>query len=1249
LTALGGTLTGPGATTASGGLEISGEDRKTLNGRQLSNLNGNAVWKDGGEIYAANGAVLENLGTGVLDIRTSAGIFQGPGNPAAFTNDGTVIRSDGSDTLEINVPFTNTAGTLDVRTGTVRLTASVRGGGVFHVAAGAALDFNGDSFELLASAQITGEGTVNFDEPGTVTLPGVYAVTGATNVYNGTVVFGRNATLGGLALRGGEIGITERLTVTDQLIWTEGGITGSGVFVAAGGAALSSDNTKWLIGVTFANAGTATWAGAGTLLFIDGASWDNLATGVLDAQGDSEMFFLSGQPTGFQNAGQFKKSAGQGLTYISTAFRNTGTVQVLSGTLAFGAGGTSTTPINIATGAILDLNDSTYTLQDITGTGTLVVSGATVTLSGGLATSTIQVTDGKLTANGTVSATTLDVVEDDATTATATFNGTVTVGTFTTYSGTVGGRTTVVFEAPVTVQTAFAAGFGSTVDVNALLTTGTLAVSRGALTVRSPLTTDTFTASGATVALNDAVSATISFEVSGGSVTVSNGLTTARLTVSGGFLTLNGSVLAQSVRVGGGLIEVSTVTHLIETSPGATILVGGSLSTSALDVLGATGLVTDPRVRPEDLLAAAGVFEVNGTATVQDFNLQGRLTGTGTLTITGALTWVRGWMDGTGTTNIPAGATLTLASSSVLEPTDKYLVQRILVNAGMVSWVDGNVLGSNGAAFQNLAGATFQENLSGPARRLTIPTVNNAGLIRLRASTFSADVTTNTGTLDVSGTGATFATGTLTNFSEMTLTGGTYLVTGTLRVSGADIRTNAATIVLDGSAARFVDDRDQDALQFLTTNATGGQLTILGRIFWTPASGFSNAGVFILGSASQLNLYGRNWNNTGSFQWQAGASDIYSDGNSIFNNQQSGTFEVQSDRRMYNHGHFLNAGTFRKSAGTGSTTIEAAFDNTGTVEIQTGALILGGGGSSDGSFIVQAEATLDFTHFFFTTDTPHILSATSSVSGAGNVLFGYGITTINSVYTITGSTSIAESFAVANFNTNVTLATLILSDGYLGGSGTVTVSGPLVWTTGIMNGSGQTVANGGLAISGPGVKALADSRTLINMATGSWSGTADIYFYNDTAMFINEANAVFEVQNDQRMSNHGHFLNAGTFRKSTGTGSTTIEVAFDNAGTVEIQTGTLFFSSSFPNFATGTLTSGRYVIRGTLQFNNANIRTNNADIVLDGPPSQIVDQSGNNALANFAVNDAAGSFRRSAGKGLPASRLSRLNGYVVLR
>ena len=84
---------------------------------------------------------------------------------------------------------------------------------------------------------------------------------------------------------------------------------------------------------------------------------------------------------------------------------------------------------------------------------------------------------------------------------------------------------------------------------------------------------------------------------------------------------------------------------------------------------------------------------------------------------------------------------------------------------------------------------------------------------------------------------------------------------------------------------------------------------------------------------------------------------------------------------------------------------------------------------------------------------------------------------------------------------------------------------------------------------------------------------------------------------------------------------------FTNNGTLTVGSGDTFnVNGNLTNFSGTTLTGGTYSIAGALQFNNANIASNAAAIVLTGPGSEIVNQTGSNALLDFSANSAAGSF-----------------------
>lgn len=220
---------------------------------------------------------------------------------------------------------------------------------------------------------------------------------------------------------------------------------------------------------------------------------------------------------------------------------------------------------------------------------------------------------------------------------------------------------------------------------------------------------------------------------------------------------------------------------------------------------------------PGTALVNGGTARFNGTTTVETLLLSfGTLSGTGLVSVTGALDWSGGTMDGAGTTKIEVGAVLSLSGGA-----KAFVGGRILDNAGDAAWTGGNIEAGAGAKIINQSGATFLvagavvynhsqggavpefDNLGlldvSPVGSVTFQAVfNNSGSVNLTASTLAL---TRGGT----GTGSvTVAAGTTLQFGGGThimgsLTGdGTVDVqSGIAKVTGA--YTHAVTGVLQGA------------------------------------------------------------------------------------------------------------------------------------------------------------------------------------------------------------------------------------------------------------------------------------------------------------------------------------------------------------------------------------------------------------------------------------------------------------------
>lgn len=424
----------------------------------------------------------------------------------------------------------------------------------------------------------------------------------------------------------------------------------------------------------------------------------------------------------------------------------------------------------------------------------------------------------------------------------------------------------------------------------------------------------------------------------------------------------------------------------------------------------------------------------------------------------------------------------------------------------------------------------------------------------------------------------------------------------------------------------------------------GGDIVISGTFNWSggtlSGSGILNPdGGMLLSGTSSRTINGRTLNINADATWTGG--NITMNDGAVINVAQGALFDAQGDNTVQRASSptgavpvFNNAGTFRKSAGIGTTTFSNVnFNNSNnTVEVHSGTLRLDGGGTSSGSFVVDAGATLEFQG--------HALEAGSSVTGAGTVRFtGSADISVRGVYNITGVTELSGFLNTVNFHPEATVfsvgsrlsvispttanfssgeaisvETLNITSGTLAGSAPVTVTGGGTWDRFTIAGAGGvTVVNGARVI-------IAQSGTLtgrlVNHGTVAWvraPGVGGTLSLSGEGELVNEADGV--LQGDAQ-------------------GNISIGVTLTNLGTLIVPTGrSMEVTGVFTNFSGGTLDGGTYDVAGTFRFTNAAIATNAASIMLDGPAAAIINTSNVNALANIlAINE--GSLTLTNGRGL---------------
>jgi hypothetical protein len=489
-----------------------------------------------------------------------------------------------------------------------------------------------------------------------------------------------------------------------------------------------------------------------------------------------------------------------------------------------------------------------------------------------------------------------------------------------------------------------------------------------------------------------------------------------------------------------------------------------------------------------------------------------------------------------------------------------------ILNSGTVTVLQGTLRfnggGTLGGTFNAASGATVNFN-SGPFNYTATPTLTGPGTFQMSGGSLMLvnDVIPNLqlagGTLTL---GPNFQGGAITN---LTITGGTL---------------NSSSLTVGGV--------------FNWAGTLPGSLTVLagGTVNW---GGGSILGPVMVASNGVLNLSSNNtkylWGpltNAGTVTW-AGSGNLEVDNSSANNyygliqNLAGAVWDIQSSQTLNNGfpygAYFQNAGTVRKSANSGNTTIGIPLYNSGAITAAVGTVTFTGGGTLGGSIGAASGSTVNFNNGTFSYTTPPILTGPGTVE-----LTGGSLTLVNDIIPnlvlAGGTVSLGPNFQGGTIaNLTLTAGTLtgnnIVSGtfnwaGTLPGSLTVQGGGAVNWTGGIAQGPVLVASNGVLNLSGNNTKSVWSAFT--NAGTVTWSGGGGLEVdysstFNEYGFIVNMAGALWDIQNNQNLYNNypngAYFQNAGTLRKSGGSGTTTISLPFYNSGSVSALVGTIAFNN----------------------------------------------------------------------------------------
>ncbi|MEW6755080.1 MAG: FG-GAP-like repeat-containing protein, partial [Candidatus Latescibacterota bacterium] len=719
-----------------------------------------------------------------------------------------------------------------------------------------------------------------------------------------------------LSITGGTLTGAGDVTVGTALTWSSGTMSGTGVTVVGVGASagIAGSSAKYL-GRTLWNQGTATVTGP----YLRLANGTIVNDGTLDLQGGNGVEHWTGANL-LDNYGVLRKSGG-GTSPVGVPVRNNdATLQVtaMGGTLQLTAadtlaGGT----LDVAAGGVLELATATRRISglltgNIAGTVRLV-SGTLETPPEG-ATLDLDGTGFQWQGGSTVSCVGIlhnaGVFEVNGTGAQYLQSGIL----LNEPSG------SVVLTAPYL-----------------RLQNGGQVLNRGTFDVQADVGLAHWTGTGTRVT-NEGV-----FRKSAGSGQ-------SEVDVPFDNVDATGEMPPGRVEAQVGVLSLASGgTHtgsLFTASTGATVDFGGG--THAFDGVSVEGL---GRGQLSD-----GEIQVISASSVGNLDLTGgTLSGGGVLTYQGTGSWSAGTQSGSGETALASGATLTLTGGSskflqertlhvlpggtlaVAGPYFRFVSGGHLVNEGLLD-VQGNlgIEQYSGAVGLIRNTGTLTKSAGTGTATLGVPVKNQGGTIAVAAGAGTlqlAGADTLHGGSYAAGTGATLELANSTHRVLGTLTGS---IEGHLRLASGVLEADpdsGAFLALTGNGLEWSGESTVRCLGplenqgLLQINGTSGSRYLAG-----PAA-LANAGVGLIDGKGLIELTAPYFRLLGnSAVTNAGVLDIL--GNVGVAQWTAPTL-------------FTNTGTFRKSGGTGTSTVSVPFDNqhTDSVEALTGVLSFTGGGT----------------------------------------------------------------------------------------------------------------------------------------------------------------------------------------------------------------------------------------------------------------------------------------------------------------
>jgi fibronectin-binding autotransporter adhesin len=1010
-----------------------------------------------GTIKAGSANGLAKLGSieGTLYIGNGQTLTDTPGS-GTLTNTGTFDLEENSN-VTVMGNLTNSGGLYtDVRNQSNgdKNTLTVTGAFTNNSGATTNIGYFSDTTDVMNVATLVNNGTLQVSGGATLNL---------TNQPNGVtdVVAGSNLYLYGTFKAGANNALANLGSVEGSLILGNGQTTTA---------------TPGIGPLTISSVGQIDLE-LGSTLTVDGnlTNSGHLYTNVLNRQGGTNNINVTGT---FNNA--LGATADLGFFGDSTAVMTVGTL-TNAGFLSIG----NTDTLVVANAGTIT-NTGTLNVGDTTGGGTLKISGNT-TLTG---------TNGKVVLSNFAS----NIIEGAAGTDVLTVaKGQTIEGSGNIGNNSMGLNNQGIIEAnqptPLIIQISSGStnsNSGTLEAANGSNTTGTLQLDAGTYTQTSTgniLATETGNALSA-VNLESGVS------IIGGKLTTTGTTATINLVGTDALLTLSGVTISGNGKLN--LADGSTTTLLGTIANTGTIDVNGATTATSLKIGSATTSLTGTGKiiftdNANNMITGTGTGDAltNANTIEGAVNINGiGLTNTGTIeTLVHQVNELvinasSAGFNNQGTVEAATGTTLDInnASGQFLNFTGTTLAGGTYIVDGTLEFDGANIVTNNASI-----------TLSGAASKIISPTNTNAlSGFATNNGTFAiasgrnfttASNFTNNGTLNVGG-GTKFLVGAnglddLTNFSGGTLTGGTYIITGTLQFDNggftSGIVTNDANITLSGTAAKILQQTGVSAIANLATNASGATFQVTSGNIFTTAGNFTNNGTLIVGSTtskfivnsadsltnfSGTTLTGGTYDLTGLLQF-AGANIVTNaanitltatsaaienstGGNGLANfatNNAGATFDVTGGKVFTTGGNFTNNGTLT----VGSTSSKFIVNSADSLTNFSGNTLTGG--------TYNLTGVLQFAGANIVNNAANItLTGTSSAienSTGGNGLTGFANNTSTGSFTLAGNRTFTTVGAFTNagamiINKGSTFTVLTgTGNNYSQSGGSTTVDGTL--------------------------------------------------------------------------------------------------------------------------------------------------------------------------------------------------------------